>query len=153
MMVDLEVSEVDLSKVQVGLPAKIRLDAYQDVEFEGEINAIADLAKKKISKITGKPTGAKAFDVAVKVIGSDERLKPGLSATVDIIVSELEDVTYIPIEAVFIDELDQTTVYVRKGEKIEKRVVTLGQSNDRVVIVEDGVKEGDEILLGRPINI
>ncbi|MFQ5627997.1 MAG: efflux RND transporter periplasmic adaptor subunit [bacterium] len=153
MMVDVEISEVDLSKIKIHLPAKISLDAYPDAEFDGEVNTIADLAKKKISKITGKPTGAKVFDVEVKVNAEDERLKPGLSATVDIIVNERKSALYIPLEAVFIDELDRTTVYVRQGDKIEKRVVSLGESNDRVIIVLDGLKEGDELLLGRPSNI
>jgi RND family efflux transporter MFP subunit len=153
MMVDVEISEVDLSKIKLHLPAKIRLDAFPEVEFEGEIHSIADLAKKKISKITGKPTGAKVFDVEVKVKGQDVRLKPGLSATVEIIVNEYKNALYIPLEAVFIDELDQTVVYVRKKEKIEKRVVDLGESNDRVIITLGGLKEGEEVLLGRPVNI
>lgn len=153
MLVDTEISEVDLSKVKLGLPAKIRLDAYPDVEFNGVVHSIGDLAKRKISKITGKPTGAKIFQVEIKVEDKDERLKPGLSATVDIIVDEHENALYVPLEAVFIDELDQTVVYVRNQDRIEKRIVTLGEGNDRVIIVLDGLQEGETVLLGRPVNI
>ncbi len=152
MMVDTEISEVDLARVHPGMKSEIRLDAYPDAVFEGEIENIADLAKRKISRITGKATGAKVFEVEVEVDSQDERLKPGLSATVDIIISTYENALYIPLEAVFIDELDRTTVFVKKGGGIEQKVVKLGESNERVILVVDGVKEGDELLLGRPAS-
>ncbi|MGH7599531.1 MAG: HlyD family secretion protein, partial [bacterium] len=84
MLVDTEISEVDLSRIKIGLPVEIRLDAYSDAVFKGEIKTIADLARRKISRVTGKLTGAKVFSVTVKVVDQDVRLKPGLSATADI---------------------------------------------------------------------
>ncbi len=150
MLVDTQINEVDLHKVRVGMPATIRLDAYPDAIFEGEVSSIADLAKRKISRITGKPTGAKVFDVTVKVKAQDTRLKPGLTATVDIIVKKYTDALYLPLEAIFINELDQTVVYVKNGNHIEVREVKTGESNDRIVIIEDGVTEGEVVLVGRP---
>jgi HlyD family secretion protein len=99
MIVETEVSEVDVSRVRVGSPALIRLDAYPDLSFDGEVTLISGLARPKISRVTGKPTGLKVFDVTVKVTEADERLKPGLSATTDILVSQHEDALYIPIAA------------------------------------------------------
>ena len=151
MLVDSEISEVDLSRVRVGLPVEIHLDAYPDAVFGGEVSSIADLAKRKISRITGKATGAKVFDVTVKVTDNDKRLKPGLTATSDIIVNHYEDVLYVPLESVFVDEHDRTIAYVRyKNGKIEVRPVVLGESNDRLVVVKEGLKENEEVLLGRP---
>jgi HlyD family secretion protein len=153
MMVDTEISEVDLAKTQVGQPVEIRLDAYPDVVFKGEVSYLADLAKRKISRITGKATGAKVFDVTVKVLDQDRRLKPGLTATLDIIVNEYKDALYIPLEAVFLDEQDQTVVYVKSGGKIKTQSIHIVESNDRVAVVQEGLKEGDEVLLGRPSSI
>ncbi len=153
MMVDTEISEVDLAKVQLGQAVEIRLDAYTDTVFKGEINYIADLAKRKISRVTGKATGAKVFDVTVKVLDQDRRLKPGLTATLDIIVGQHTSSFYIPLEAVFLDEQDQTIVYVKNKGKIEARRIDIIESNDRVAVVKEGLHEGDEILLGRPTSI
>lgn len=153
MLVDAEISEVDLSKVTVGQRTEIRLDAYPDDVFNGEVSAIADLAKRKISRITGKATGAKVFEVTIKVLASDVRLKPGLTATVDIIVNDYDDVPYIPLEAVFLDEQDQTVVYAKKGGGVETRSVVIGESNDRVAVIKAGLEEGEEVLLGRPNSI
>jgi RND family efflux transporter MFP subunit len=153
MLVDTEISEVDLSRIKIGLPVEIRLDAYPDAVFKGEIKTIADLAQRKISRVTGKQTGAKVFSVTVKVVDEDIRLKPGLSATADIIVNEHANALYVPLEAVFVDEQDHTIVYVKKGGSIEARPVVLEESNDRMAVVKEGLKEGEELLLDRPPSI
>jgi HlyD family secretion protein len=151
MMVDAEISEVDLSRIKAGLPVEIRLDAYPEAVFKGEIKAIADLARRKISRITGKATGAKVFDVTIKVLDQDGRLKPGLTANVDIIVNQHDDALYIPLEAIFLDEQDQALAYVKNDHgQIESRLLVLGESNDRVAIVEEGLQEGEKICLSRP---
>lgn len=150
MMVDTEISEVDLAKLKIGLPVEIRLDAYPEDVFKGELVFIADLAKRKISRVTGKATGAKVFDVTVKVIGEDKRLKPGLTATLDLIVNEYANELFIPLEAVFVDEQDQTVVYLKNKNDIAMRVVHIMESNDRVAVVKDGLQDGDEVLLNRP---
>jgi HlyD family secretion protein len=150
MRVDAEISEFDLAKVQVGSPVELRLDAYQDVTFRGEVASIASLARQKISKVSGQPIGVKVFDVAIRVLDVDERLKPGLTTTVEILVSENADVLYVPVAAVFVDELDRTVVYVRDAGRVAEQPVELGGSTDRVAIVQAGLEEGEEVLLGMP---
>ena len=150
MRVDAEISEFDLAKVRVGSPVELRLDAYPEAVFRGEVAAIASLARQKISKVSGQPIGVKVFDVTIAVIDQDERLKPGLSTTVEILVSENPDVLYVPVAAVFLDEHDQAVVYLKQGGRPVKRPVRLGGSTDRLVIVESGVEAGEELLLGLP---
>jgi len=150
MRVDAEISEFDLAKVRVGSPVELRLDAYADVVFRGEVARVSSLARQKISKVSGQPIGVKVFDVTIAVTDQDERLKPGLSTTVEILVSENPDVLYVPVAAVFLDEQDQAVVYVKDGGRPVKRPVTLGGSTDRLAIVESGVKAGEELLLDLP---
>jgi HlyD family secretion protein len=150
MLVDTEISEVDLSRIKAGLPVEIRLDAYPDAVFKGEIKTIADLARRKISRITGKQTGAKVFSVTVKVVEQDVRLKPGLSATAEIIVNEHANAFFIPLEAVFVDEQDRTVAYVKKGGSIQARPIVIEESNDRVAVIKEGLQEDEEVLLARP---
>ena len=153
MMVDTEISEVDLARVTIGLPVELRLDAYPDAVFKGEVIYIADLAKRKLSRITGKATAAKVFDVTIKVVEQDKRLKPGLTATLDILVDQFDASLSIPLEAVFVDDQDQTIAYVKNGGRIEVRRIALAESNDRVAVVKDGLQEGEIVLLGRPASI
>ncbi|MCH2172885.1 efflux RND transporter periplasmic adaptor subunit [Myxococcota bacterium] len=150
MVVDTEIGEVDLSKVKLGTQAKLRLDAYPDLEFNGEVTYISMLARQKISKITGKPTGIKVFDVTISVMGNDNRLKPGLSTTVDLLVSEHQDVFYFPVSGVFLDDLNEPIAYVETGGEVELRRIGIGGSSERVAVITAGVEEGDKVLLARP---
>lgn len=153
MMVDTEISEVDLARVNNGMPVEIRLDAYTGAVFKGQVTYIADLAKRKISRVTGKATGAKVFDVTIQVLDQDKRLKPGLTATLDILVGQHENVLSIPLEAVFLDDQDQTITYVKRRGGVDVRRIHIIESNDRVAVVKDGLDAGEEILLGRPSSL
>jgi HlyD family secretion protein len=150
MIVETEISEVDLSRVRVGSAAELRLDAYPDLSFRGEVSVISGLARRKISKVTGKPTGLKVFDVTIDVLERDERLRPGLTATAEILVSDYENTPYIPVAAVFLDELDQTIAYVRRLGGIAPVPIGVADSSDRVAIVTQGLEEGEEVLLEIP---
>lgn len=150
MLVDTQIGEVDLAKVHLGEPASVQLDAYPGVTFGGEVTTVANLAKRKLNRATGKATGAKVFDVTVRVLANDPRLKPGLTATVDIIVHQYESALTVPLEAVFYDENERPIVYVRKHGRVEARVVEFAESNDRVAVVKKNLEPNDEVLLGRP---
>lgn len=150
MLVDIQVSEVDLEKLKIGLPAEVRVDAYPEVVFKGEIKYIADLAKRKLNFMTGKASGAKIFEVTLHVHDRDLRLKPGLTATLDIILNEYANALYIPVDGIFFDGEGKTFVYAKTPGKITARPISIGESNDRFVIIKEGLQEGDEILLSRP---
>jgi HlyD family secretion protein len=150
MLVDTEIGEIDLAKVKVGEAANVTLDAYPGVEFKGEVMAVANLAKRKINRSSGKQTGAKVFDVTIRVIADDPRLKPGLSATVDILCQQYDSALTVPLEAVFYDENERPFVYVRKHGRVETRAVEFSDSNDRVAVVKKNLELNDEVLLARP---
>lgn len=150
MVVDAEISEFDLGKVHVGSRAELRLDAYPEARFGGEVASVGALARQKISRVTGKASGVKVFDVQVKVLDDDERIKPGLSTSVDFLVSEHAGALYVPLAAVFVDELDRTVAYVKNGRGAEQRLLELGGSTDRIAIVTQGLAEGEEVLLVAP---
>ena len=150
MRVDAEISEFDLAKVRIGSAVELRLDAYSDLVFHGEVISIASLARPKISRVSGQPIGVKVFDVGIRVLDHDERLKPGLTTTVEILVGENPQVLYAPVAAIFLDEQDRAVVYRKQRGRPAKVPVELGGSTDRVAILASGVEEGDELLLGLP---
>ena len=150
MLVDTEISEVDLSKVGVGLPASVQLDAYPGVSFKGEVVSVGNLARRKMNRATGRASGARIFDVTVRVLDHDPRLKPGLTAIVDIIADVRKDAIHVPMEAIFYDDQEKPVVYVKRRGHVEKRRVELGPSNDRVTIVDQHLREGEEVLLSLP---
>jgi RND family efflux transporter MFP subunit len=141
MTVETSVSEVDVSKVEVGQKVEITLDAIPGPVFMGTVSEISTLARSK-----DRGSQINVFDVEVEIDSTDERLKPGMSAKADIIIDVYEDVLSVPIEAVF-ERDDTTVVYTPGGKKIP---VALGDRNDEAVIVTSGLEEGDEIALIDP---
>jgi len=150
MLVKTVLNEVDLGKVKVDQPVEIELDAFPGVKFNGTVQSIGTLARRQVNPATGKSTGTKVFDLTIKVDEVDKRLKPGLSATVNIIVSRLKDVLAIPIESVFTTDNNHTFVYLKNGNSFEKRLVEVGQNNDLYVEVKNGLQEKDIVLLNEP---
>lgn len=150
MTVATEISEYDLAKILVGSPVELRLEAYSEIAFAGRVSQIASLARRKISRVTGKPTGLKVFDVTIDVLDRDERLRPGLTAMVEILVTEHPDSLYVPVAGIFVDELDRLVAYRRNGNGWEATSLEVGGSTDRVAILDGGLDEGDEIALVRP---
>ena len=145
MVVDTVVNEVDIGKVKEGGPVEVRLEGFPGAVFHGSVMKIGSLAKLKQSP-TGDVTGIKAFDVTVLIEEKDPRLKPGLTATIDIIVDHRVDVVSIPLSAVDFRN-GEGTVFVADGQMIAERKVDLGPSNEQHVVVEDGLRPGEQILL------
>jgi HlyD family secretion protein len=145
MVVDTVVNEVDIGKVKEGGPVEVRLEGFPGAVFHGSVMKIGSLAKLKQSP-TGDVTGIKAFDVTVLIEEKDPRLKPGLTATIDIIVDHRVDVVSIPLSAVDFRN-GEGTVFVADGQMIAERKVDLGPSNEQHVVVEDGLRPGEQVLL------
>ncbi len=131
MQVKLFINEVDRSAVHVGQKAHIVLEAYPDVEFVGVVVNVAKLAQI----VTGEDR-LKGFVTYVSLEGSDQRLKPGMTAKVRIILETLKDVVCVPIGCVF--EIDgQPVVFLR--DRNEPVAVELGRRNDGYIVVERGL--------------
>jgi RND family efflux transporter MFP subunit len=141
MIVETNVSEVDVSKIETDQKVEITLDAIPGPVFSGTITDISTLAHTK-----DRGSQINVFDVEVEIDSADERLKPGMSAKADIIINVYEDVISVPIEAVF--ERDDTTIVYTPGGK--KMPIALGARNDEAVIVTSGLEEGDDIALIDP---
>lgn len=148
--IETQIGAADRARVHPDRRAQIRLASLPDVTFEGRVTSIASVAREKRSSRTGQPTGIEVFDVVVEPDERDPRLRAGLSADVQILVSEHPGVLYVPVDAIFLDDLERPTVYVRTGRWAEARTVELVASDDRVAVVGAGLEEGDEILIALP---
>ena len=90
------------------------------------------------------------FTVTLELIDADELVKPGMTAAVNIVVTELTDVLLIPNRAVRVRE-NERVVYTLVDGKLIPVKVTLGQSSDSSsVLVEGDLQEGDLIVLNPP---
>ena len=148
IVADTEVNEVDIAKVRVGGPVELELDSFPGVVFHGTVLKIGSLARMKLTP-AGTPSGVKVFDVTVKIDDDDQRIRPGLSATVGIIVEHHHNVLSVPLSAVLARKMGHA-VLVADGGRLEERRVVLGPSNEHRVVVEAGLSEGERVLVNPP---
>jgi HlyD family secretion protein len=87
--------------------------------------------------------------VTVALDGSQDWVKPGMSAKVEILVTRLQDVVFIPVQAVSLNEGKQVC-YVAGGMKPERREVEIGEFTDEFIEIKSGLKEKEVVLLRPP---
>jgi len=136
MQVRARVSQVDASLVAAGQKVRLTLDAYPGLAFDGVVKQMAPLA------ITSSVTPAvRSFVALVSIAGSDPNLMPDLSAAVDVIVQQREQVVVVPRTAVAIDG-SGAWVRLRRGGSFVRQPVTLGEVSEDQVVVQSGIAEG-----------
>lgn len=149
MQIEATINQAESEQFRVGQPARIGIDAFPGLTMQGKIysiNAIAAGGFRQNNYIRTIP-------VRVRIEGSDDRVIPDLSGSVDVILSKQENVTKIPLAAVQKDDKGEAFVYVKKGAKWEKRTVELGTANLTHVAVSSGVQAGEEVALERPRSL
>ena len=139
-----QVNEVDISRVKVGQETRVRMDAFPDTSYVGEITDIATLAQEK-----DRDSRVKVFETKVLIKDHDEKLLPGMTVSCEIIIERVPDVVFVPLEALF-SENDETFIYVKKGRGFDKRKVLTGMENDNYVVIKDGLEKGEEVALSDP---
>ena len=138
MQVKVSIHESLVDRVLPGLSAKISLP---EIEIEGAVKKVATIAQP-----AGWWTGNNVkYDTLIELPQTGS-LKPRMSCVVEIIIARHHDVLTIPVSAVV--ETDQFNFcWVKTPDGIERRPITLGDSNDVFIIVESGLNEGDEVIL------
>ena len=144
MVVETRVRETDIHKIERKQRVSVRVEAYPDLKLTGQVTLVGTLAQEERDR-----RGAKFFGVTVQVNESEPRLRPGMTARVEIRVEERAQAVYVPLEAVF--ERDGRHVcYVVRGRGLAPREVTLGPSNQDYVVVEKGLRRGERVALRDP---
>jgi HlyD family secretion protein len=142
MLVRVKVNQADVHLLQVGQPARISLDAYPDLQFQGRVEHVAPVGTA--SMLT---TRVRNFVATVSIQGSHPKLLPDLSAAVDVELERKDNVIVVPRDAVVpVHRSSQSeggfTVRVLDGGSVRSRTVTLGAMNDHEVIIASGLEPG-----------
>jgi multidrug efflux pump subunit AcrA (membrane-fusion protein) len=144
MRAEVKINEVDISKILPGQRVEIRPDAYSDSVYSAKVESVANLAQNKDNK-----SKIKIFPVQISISGQSKNLLPGLTVNCRIIVNEIGDVIYIPIESFFRDQVGEY-VYLKSGSGFKRSEIKTGAINTDFVIVTEGLNENDLIALSDP---
>ena len=137
-LIDVSVSEVDITSVQIGNPATITFDAISDKTYTGKVTGIASTGTSS--------SGAVNYNVTVAIDNPDSAIKAGMSASVDIVVKQLTGVLVVP-NAALTTLNNERVVYVLQNNTPVAVPVTLGVVSDTTSqVVSGNLKEGDLII-------
>ncbi len=145
MRVELKLEEVDRGKLKLGQPVRVRVDAVPEKEFRAEMDWISPIAQLVFRTFPPE----KLFPARATLKNLDPRLRPGMSATAEIIVEKQPNVLLIPARASFLRN-GKPAVYVQKGRQFLTRTIEVGQRNDDDLVVLKGLKEGELVTLESP---
>lgn len=146
LYVNLSLEEVDRGKLQLGQKVRVMVDAIPDKEFEAQIDWISPIASLVFK---GGATAEKSFPARATLQNLDDRLRPGMSTTSEIIIERQPNMLLIPARASF-DKDGKPAVYVQRGKDFIVRPIQVGRRNDEDIIVTGGLKEGEIVTLESP---
>lgn len=146
MSVNVKIHESYIKKVQKGQKARITVDAFPDQILSGEVTKVAVLPD---SQNRWMNPDLKIYNTTITINGSHHWAKPGMSAKVQILVSNIADCIYVPLQAINTSG-EKQVCYVARGAGSEPREVALGEFNDDFIEVKSGLREGERVLLRPP---
>ncbi|MBM4044677.1 MAG: efflux RND transporter periplasmic adaptor subunit [Planctomycetes bacterium] len=147
MMVEAKVHETAIDRVKAGQETNITIDAFPDRRYKGKVTKVAVMPDGQSRWMN---PDLKIYPTEVSLDGEVSDLKPGMSAKVEIIVAELKNVLYAPVQAVSVVE-GKEHCYVVTPTGNEKRAVTVGLSNESFVEIKSGLKQGEKVMLYAPV--
>ena len=136
LWVDADIFEKDLANIRVGQKVEIRVPAYPDEVFQGNISYIADVFNEETRTVT----------VRTQVKNKDSKLKVGMFANIRILAPGGGNVLVVPVEAV-LDDGQEKVVFVKEGDGFRRQVVQVGVQSGGFIEVIDGLMADDEIVV------
>jgi HlyD family secretion protein len=143
MMLEIRVHESHVQKIKPGLQAYVTIDSLPDRQFEGSIRKVAVLPDSSSRYFN---PNLKVYTTEVLIEDEIPDLKPGISGRAEVIITNLQNVLTVPIQAV-------TTLNGRQVCLVEKNgaakpvPVDVGMYSDRLIEIKSGLKEGDLVAL------
>jgi len=137
------VNEIDISKVKVGQQVKIGIDAFPEKKFTGKVIEVANIGEQL------QNSNAKVYEVRIIINEYDSILRPAMTTKNTIETSIIGKVLFAPIESIFNSD-SVTFVYKKDGGSVVRQQVIAGESNDNEIIIREGMKENDEVMLVPP---
>ena len=143
MKVKVKIHESVIKKIAPGQKATLQVDALPNQPLNGTVKTVGTLAQSEGWRQTVKEY---LVEIEIENLPTSAGLKPGMTAEVRIHIQTLPNVLMVPVQAVTEFE-GKPVCYVHNGRGLERKTVSVGESNDQFIRVLDGVNEGEEVAL------
>lgn len=147
MKVDARIHESRISMLEEGLPVNVRVTSYPDEIFKGVVTYVSSVP---LSSSWMTPN-LKEYEAEIQIDDTPDkvkRLRPGLTAELEILVSQREDVLQIPVQSV-ISIFGKHYAYLIEPDSSEvvRREIFVGDTNGKMIEVKDGVPEMSQMIM------
>ncbi|MFH0772278.1 MAG: efflux RND transporter periplasmic adaptor subunit [Candidatus Omnitrophota bacterium] len=139
VVAEIGIIEKDIEKIKLGQRAIVKVDAYPNIEFEGEVDNIA-------SSFEGK---SRTLTVKIRIPNPDELLLPGMFARVVIHIYDKKDALVLPITALEKKEEEYLVFIVENNETAKERKVKAGHISTENAVIDSGLSEGEFVVFER----
>ena len=148
MIVEIMVPEASLNKLEEGMSANIKVDAFPDRVFKGRLSKIGILPDAQSTRLN---PDLKMFKCELECDFQDAVARPGMSCDVELVKETYAKAVYCPIQC--IARIDgEAYVYVRAGKDWVPRKVEVGLDNNRMIRILKGVKPGEVVMTAPPVK-
>ncbi len=147
MRVEASVGEAEVHRVRPGQAAVVRVEAFPGLQLTGKVSRVGTLATSSV----GRPFDEKRFDLIIDLDPTTAELRPEMTARADVVIGTRQNALLVPVTAVF-QRKGAFVAYVIGPSGPEPRPVDLGESNDQVVEVVAGLREGERLSLTEPAS-
>lgn len=139
---DIDVSEVDINQIKIGQAAEVTFDAIANKTFQGSVS--------DIDTVGVSTSGVVNYTVTVEISTQDSQIKPGMTTSANITVSEIKDALLVPTTAIKTVGT-QKVVYVMQNSALSPVVITVGSaSGTNTQVTGSNLKEGDLVVTNPP---
>ena len=140
---EIYLKEIDVAKVNVGDSVLVSFDAVENLKIRGTIKNIARMGEDH------NDYDMKVFKVQIYLDKSDEKLKPAMSSSNDIVLTKSDSALFIPLNAVY-KENGTLFSYKKTDTGPVKQTIVTGLQNDQFIEIISGLEEGDLVYLEAP---
>ena len=148
MIIEIMVPEASLNKIEAGMAASVKVDAFPDQVFSGKLSKIGILPDAQSTRLN---PDLKMFKCELECDFRDAVVRPGMSCDIELVKETYAKAVYCPIQCVVrID--DGAYVYVQDGSDWVLRKVEVGLDNNRMIHILKGVEPGEIIMTAPPVQ-
>jgi hypothetical protein len=137
------VSEIEVNKIKPGQKVEVTVDSFPLKTYTGIIITIANIGEALPN------SDSKVFETLVRINGTDPALRPSMTTGNKIVIKNMENVVFIPTECIQAGTDSIPFVYTKNKTK---QIVVPGESNEKNIIIEQGLKPGTTVYLTEPEN-
>ncbi len=134
---EISLNEIDATKIKIGQKAILNFDAIENLSITGQV--------VEIDTLGAVSSGVVSYGIKIAFDVQDERIKPAMSLSTNIIIESKQDVLSIPISAIKTSDGNSYVEVLINGQP-ERKIVTTGIANDTMIEIIKGINEGDQII-------